>query len=239
MSTPVDGSTPTYKKSPGLAHPVTAENKTPPKILYERHVIRNKNGTRRTVYRRATTDEGATSTRARDGAPSPTLTAGESFVLGGSGNREIPYARRVVNSTRDFSRTRGARYTSWFRAQGTMGSTMTDETYARMQRMLEEDLEEDIAAAPAAFYSNQSGLLGKVRWRGIKILDEILESLNIKLQFRGEEIEGFDFRDIYSRWEYRYQVIETIGQEGTQGGISQVVVEHRAAYPRRSGWSHR
>jgi hypothetical protein len=75
--------------------------------------------------------------------------------------------------------------------------------------LLGEDLEE--YGAPAAFYSNQSGILGQVRWGGIIPLEVLIDKLNLKLQFVGEESRDFDFRSAYSQWTYRYQVVESIG----------------------------
>lgn len=75
--------------------------------------------------------------------------------------------------------------------------------------LLSEDLEQ--FAAPAAFYSNQSGLLGRVRFKGVVGLEILIDKLNLVLQFTGEETRDFDFRNVYENWEYRYQVIETIG----------------------------
>lgn len=91
--------------------------------------------------------------------------------------------------------------------------------------LLSEDLEE--FAAPAAFYSNQSGLLGRVRWRGVRPLDALFDELNSKLQFAGEESADFDFRLVYSSWEYRYQVIETLGP------TDRIITEVNDSYPRR------
>lgn len=201
------------------------------RAIYTRHIIRGKNGKRRIIYRRAA--DGEAPPRLGDAAPSPTLTAGDSALAGPN----VPFAKRVVASPADFTRTGGARYTTWFRAQGTMGEAPRDEAYARMAAMLDEDIEE--TPAPAAFYSNQGTILKRVRWPGIKPLDDIIDDLNDKLQFKGEETPDFDFRDIYSRWEYRYQVVETFGGPLAKDRVSYVVIEHRAAHPRRAGWATR
>lgn len=112
---------------------------------------------------------------------------------------------------RKASRLRDAAYTTWFKAMGAgFGASLEDLRNAKSPDLLSDDLEE--YAAPAAFYSNQSGLLGRVKWQGIVPLEQLIEDLNIALQFAGEEMEAFDFRDAYEVWEYKYQVIEQVGE---------------------------
>lgn len=108
-----------------------------------------------------------------------------------------------------FRPVRGARYRTWFKAMGIgMGGSLSDLRGQDSPDLLGGDLED--YAAPAAFYSSQSGLLGKVVWEGIVGLDVLIAELNEVLQFTGEEISGFDFRFVYDAWEYEYQVTESI-----------------------------
>lgn len=204
---------------------------TAKRVLYERRVIRGKDGRRRIVYRRAR-DDGDASARARDGAPSPTLTAGETPLDGGT-----PHAKRVLNNSGDLRVNRAAVYSTWFRAVGTMGS-LDEMRGGHSPDLMRDDIED--APAAAAFYSNEGTVLGRVKWDGIRPLDELIADLNTKLQYEGEEVRGFDFRDVYERWEYRYQVVETFGGRGGYSKVvSQIVVEHRACRPRRKGWASR
>lgn len=121
---------------------------------------------------------------------------------------------------------RGARYSTWFKALGTAGRR-EDMRGAESPDLLSEDLEE--FAAPAAFYSNMSGLLGQVRFRGVVPLENLIDKLNVQLQFAGEESRDFDFRNAYASWEYRYQVIESLGP------ADRVITEIRDSYPRGRG----
>lgn len=103
-------------------------------------------------------------------------------------------------------------YATYFKAFGTMGDS-NDMRMGGSPSILREDIEEQ--AAPAAFYSNQSGILGKVKWEGRVSLDTIIAELNEHLQYLGEENKGFDFREVYRHWEYRYQVVRFVGKEQT------------------------
>lgn len=71
--------------------------------------------------------------------------------------------------------------------------------------------EDEGYAVPGAFFSNQGSLLGRVKWNGIIPLETLIGRLNFQLQFLGEEANDFDFRQAYSSWSYKYQVIESIG----------------------------
>lgn len=121
-----------------------------------------------------------------------------------------PRGERVPTVTRPArpSGRLGAKFSTWFRAIGSAGN-LRDMRGAESPDLLSEDLEQ--FAAPAAFYSNQSGLLGRVRFKGVVGLEILIDKLNLVLQFTGEETRDFDFRNVYENWEYRYQVIETIG----------------------------
>lgn len=109
---------------------------------------------------------------------------------------------------------RGAKYSTWFKAAGSVEKdrrmTFAD-SYA--QGLMDEDVEseEEGYAIPALFFSNQGGLLGQVKFDGIIPLETLIGRLNLKLQFLGEESPDFDFRIAYPRWEYKYQIIETLG----------------------------
>lgn len=70
----------------------------------------------------------------------------------------------------------------------------------------------DDFAAPAAFYSNNPEYLGRVVWEDFKPLEELIDELNVALQFVGEEVEGFDFRRFYDEWQFVYQIVEKIGK---------------------------
>lgn len=119
---------------------------------------------------------------------------------------------------------RGARYSTWFRAMGTMGSA-ADLKDPYLQNLLEDNLEE--FGAPAQFYSNQGGLLGQVKFAGRVPLEVLIDRLNLALQFVGEESRDFDFRIAYRRWSYRYQIIETLGP------TDHVIEEASDEHPRR------
>lgn len=106
------------------------------------------------------------------------------------------------------ARRTGAKYTTWFKAAG---STERDMGFgdSYKQGLMEEENEE--FAAPKMFFSNQGALLGKVKFKGIVPLNDLIDSLNEKLQFLGEEVKDFDFRTYYTRWSYNYQVVESLG----------------------------
>jgi len=110
-------------------------------------------------------------------------------------------------------RLRGAKYSTWFKAMGTSrGGTIADMRGAAESPDL---LGGDLAgyAAPAAFYSNQSGILGAVKFAGVVSLGELIGRLNQALQFAGEEAPSFDFMTAYDSWEYSYQIVGEIGGE--------------------------
>lgn len=121
--------------------------------------------------------------------------------------RAPPGAPEVRQVSAPTSR-KGATYSTWFKAMGTMG-TAADLKDPYLSNLLTEDLEE--FSAPAQFYSNQSGLLGQVRWKGNIPLEILIDKLNVQLQYIGDESPDFDFRSAYWRWSYKYQVIESLG----------------------------
>lgn len=102
----------------------------------------------------------------------------------------------------------GATYYTYFRAFGTFGSR-AEMTGRDSPDVLDYDVDE--IDAPAAFYSNQSGIMGQVRWEGIVGLSELIARLNARLQYAESRSDGFDFRDEYPVWSYRWHVVEKIG----------------------------
>lgn len=124
-----------------------------------------------------------------------------------------PAAARTVPSGR-----KGAKISTWFRAAGSMdegkGISFAD-SYKR--GLMEEDVEnyDEGYAVPALFFSNQGHLLGRVKFTGEIPLLDLIGMLNDKLQYLGEEAPEFDFRKAYTRWEYKWQVVETIGPTST------------------------
>lgn len=111
---------------------------------------------------------------------------------------------------------------TWFKAWGSDG---VDISGAESPDILNEDM--DDFAAPRAFYSNQGALLGRVKFDGVVELEDLIEQLNDRLQFFGEEREDFDFRAVYARWDYKYQVI------ATRGPTDEIVVQKRQRSRRR------
>jgi len=111
--------------------------------------------------------------------------------------------RKVSFEEEGFGRPGVKRFT-YFRAQGTIGDL--DDYQAEL---FFEALPE--FPAMSSWFSNQSGLFGQVKFEGDIPADEMLSMLNQRLQFRGEEFEGFDFREVYPQWRYKYQVVEFLG----------------------------
>lgn len=117
-----------------------------------------------------------------------------------------------------------ANYTTWFKAMGTIGSLeeLGNAPKDQSPDLLHEDLED--FTAPAAWYSNQNALFGKVIWKpgdrlplirgvyddGIVPYDDLIRELNLRLQ-GGDDDPNFDFRVVYDRWSLRYQVLERFG----------------------------
>lgn len=122
-------------------------------------------------------------------------------------------AARTVPSGRS-----GAKISTWFKAAGSMeggkGFTFADSYKAGL---MDEDVEnyDEGYAVPALFFSNQGHLLGRVKFKGRMPLLDLIEMLNDKLQYLGEESPEFDFRKAYPKWEYKYQIVETIGPTST------------------------
>lgn len=108
-------------------------------------------------------------------------------------------------------RRRGARYSTWFRAVGTMGRDLAKMRGGPSPTLLEEDFTDDEITWPGAFYSSESGLLGRVKWEGVMPLEAIIDELNMRLQVFGAFDPNFDFRLVYSQWEYKYEIFAHIG----------------------------
>lgn len=127
--------------------------------------------------------------------------------------RARPAARAPeARETHAYTTRKGATYTTLFKAMGTDASKAE---FGQMQggdspSLLNEPLDEE-SGAPAAFYSNQSLYLGRVKFKGIVSLDTLLDKLNEALQAVGQEVDGFDFMKTYRHWSYKYQVIEHLG----------------------------
>lgn len=114
---------------------------------------------------------------------------------------------------------RGATYSTWFRATGSGLDFLVSpeelepqDNYARFVQALREKLPGEFNV-PLAFASNHEAILGQVVWDGIVPLVALLEELNINLQAFGSEVPGFDFRDVYPIWSYKYKIVETIAGE--------------------------
>lgn len=122
-------------------------------------------------------------------------------------------AARTVESGRS-----GAKISTWFKAAGSMesgkGFNFADSYKAGL---MDEDVEnyDEGYAMPALFFSSQGHLLGRVKFKGRMPLLDLIEMLNDKLQYLGEESPEFDFRKAYPKWEYKYQIVETIGVTST------------------------
>lgn len=145
--------------------------------------------------------------------PQPPLPHAEAAPRADAEPPRAPVAARTKASGR-----RGAKISTWFRAAGSMetekGFSFAD-SYKR--GLMDEDVEnfDEGYAVPALFFSNQGHLLGRVKFNGEMALTDLLEMLNDKLQYLGEESPEFDFRKAYPHWEYKWQVVEHIGVTDT------------------------
>lgn len=160
----------------------------------------------------------APATPAPDVAAAAVEDASEDAAAVGPGPSDDAEAGPLLVTQREPTQRKGAVYSTWFRAMGSSG-TLKGMQGAKSPDLIREDLEDD--AAPSAFYSNQSGILGRVKWDGIIPLESLIDNLNFKLQFAGEESKSFDFRKAYRSWSYRYQVIERLGQ------LDRIILEYR------------
>lgn len=116
----------------------------------------------------------------------------------------------------EFQKRKGFRYASWFKAFGTFGDLRDLGDSPPLLGEMEELEDFDV---PAAFYS--SAILGKVRWIGIVAREDLLKLLNQTLFPE----DGFDFRDVYPSWQYRYFVAEMVGDIVVQ------IFEYQAKQP--------
>lgn len=131
-----------------------------------------------------------------------------------------------VQALNKLKERRGFSYHTWFKAIGSMES-LADLKGGDSPSIINEMMEYEDYDIPSAFYSHS--ILGKVKWRGVRPLERIIEELN----FKG--FSGNDFRAIYTRWEYTYRVVESVGD------VPVNVFEVRAKQPRtakdrRVGW---
>lgn len=108
---------------------------------------------------------------------------------------------------REASGRPGGEIFTLFRAGGTFGTDVDEYD----ENLFWGEVEE--FGVPAQFYSHHGLFLGQIRWEGRVPLDTLISRLNGTLQFRGAETVGFDFRNTYPRWSYKYQVVEKIGPE--------------------------
>lgn len=69
---------------------------------------------------------------------------------------------------------------------------------------LNSELPPGIISAPTAFYS--TSFLNKALWKGVVSEEELVRQLNDALNILSEPGKSSDFRKVYHRWEYRYQV---------------------------------
>lgn len=136
--------------------------------------------------------------------PAPTGAAGRAEAPGAEARDAAPDGTRAAG--RDLERS-GVRYFTWFRAAGSMGEGSFKDLYREFGA---DSIAEEISA-PTIWFSNQSALLGQVRFDGVVPLDVLFARLNSGLQFVGEETPHFDFRREYSTWSWKYQVEERVG----------------------------
>ena len=101
---------------------------------------------------------------------------------------------------------KGVKEFTYFRAQGTVG-----ELDVYQAELFDEVIDDDTGVYLGSFFSNQPGVLGQVKFNGRIDVDEMIGMLNDALQPRGERTEGFDFRNVYPQWRYKWQVVETLG----------------------------
>jgi hypothetical protein len=117
---------------------------------------------------------------------------------------------------------KGFNYHTWFKAFGTFGDMRDMGDSPTLLGDMEELEDMDV---PSAFYS--SGILGKVKWRGRKDREKLIDELNAVAPWNGN-----DFRDVYPKWEYVYKITESVGdvvvQEFTYRACRPYNVESRA-----------
>lgn len=147
--------------------------------------------------------------------------------------RELtPTVAAMQPPTQRFKSFKGKRegfsYTTWFKAIGSMES-LAELKGGDSPSIVNEMMEFDDYDIPSAFYSHS--ILGKVKWKGIRDRERIIAELNFVAPWSGN-----DFRDIYSKWEYTYRVVESVGD------VPVNIYEYRAKQPRTNkdksvGWN--
>lgn len=123
----------------------------------------------------------------------------------------------------DFRRREGFTYHTWFKALGTFGG-IREMKGGDTPDLVNEMMEFQDFDIPSAFYSHS--ILGQVKWAGIRDREGLIKKLNLSADWAPN-----DFRDIYLRWEYTYQIVESVGD------VPVAIFEYRAAYPKRRGWN--
>lgn len=133
----------------------------------------------------------------------------------GTTGRSKVGARLPTSVPADYRGQRGAKYFTMFKAEGSLGTRKDlhpKELKGESPSILQDDIddyEEGNYAAPAAFFSQQ--YLRKVKFEGILEVELLIDELNSKLQYVGEEEPDFDFRKVYDYWSYNYEVHEKYG----------------------------
>ena len=115
---------------------------------------------------------------------------------------------------------KGFTYTTWFKAFGSMNQS---DNMGDSPTLLDEMEELDDLSIPSAFYSH--GITGQVKWAGIRDREELIADLNSQSPWA-----GLDFREIYPKWEYYYQIVESVGNVAVR------IYEYRAKHPPEDGF---
>lgn len=134
-----------------------------------------------------------------------------------------------TKSFKEFEKRKGFRYHTWFKALGSMES-LAELKGGDSPQIVNDFMEHEDYDIPSAFYSHT--YLGKVKWDGIRDRELIIDELNFKAPWSGN-----DFRAIYAKWEYVYRVVESVGD------VVVNIYEYRAKQPRNHkdkvrGWKN-
>ena len=89
--------------------------------------------------------------------------------------------------------------TTWFRARGFVGEARTPGPI---------DMLPGHISGPNRFFSNEGEVLGRVVWDGHRSVGQMLGLLNAALNIRGRDGRLRDFRTVYDRWDYRWELKE-------------------------------
>lgn len=98
-----------------------------------------------------------------------------------------------------------------FKANGGMSGFRTSKYDAFTYASLSAQVPKGLVNGPGVFYSQEALFLGQVNFPGRVPLHRILELLNRSLQLRDKRGNLFDFRDVYDRWSYTYQIFRKQG----------------------------